>query len=489
MLSKFLPAGAVADAESSHPQEGLKGERMNYKEVSAKILEYVGKDNILSYTHCATRLRFTVSDRSVIQEEKLKEIPEIMQVIDANGQHQLVIGPDVENLYDTIAKELPPEKASAVLDINEDAPVGQKPKDEVRGINRVFRSIVNCFVPVLPAMVATGLIKGILALLSYFALIDTAGGTYLVLSAMGDTLFYFFPIIVGYNCGKEFGCSSTVTALIGASLVYPTVVSAFNEGLSLTFLGIPLILKNYTASLLPVIAGSYLASKVEKFMKKITPAALKIMLVPFVTLLVSVPITFLIVGPVITEVSNLIAAVIRIIFDVVPVLASGIVAAFWQLLVLTGMHYGTTSIVMDTYLEFGYDPTGASVSASMVALAGAALALFLRTRNVQEKSTSVSACISALLGITEPALYTVGLVHRKCLYSSIIAGGLAGIVGGVLGAKVFGLGANPLTQLAMTFTDEGFYYTFAWCAVQIIAFVGAFVLSYIWLGRDNKKKA
>ena len=460
---------------------------MNYKATSEKIVECIGMDNIISYTHCATRLRFTLKSNEAVDEKTLNEMPEIMKIVNMSGMYQLVIGPDVENLYDEIAKIIPADKAAPVIEVNEDAS-----KNEPKGLNKIFKVIVSCVAPTLPAMVATGLVKGALALCSYFGVLDTTSGAYLVFNALSDSLFYFFPIIVGYNCGKEFKCDPIVTAVIGGSLVYPSIVSAFNEysagTATFTFFGIPLVLKSYVSSLLPVIAASWMASKIEHFLKKRIPSALKMLVVPFTTLVITVPLTFLAVGPVITLFSDLVCNAILAVWDFAPALASGLVGAFWGLLVLSGMHYGLLPAIMGIYLSYGYDPMGPSVMAYNFSLIGLSMAFMILTKNREEKSTSLAAALSSFAGITEPALYSVALKYKECLYSMFIGGGVAGIVAGILDARVFGTGPNPLAQFALTFSEEGFTYALKWIATEFTAFAVAFLCAYLLLKHRKKKE-
>lgn len=460
----------------------------DFNAMAAQILEKVGgKENITKLQHCVTRLRFEVRDKSKIDEAAIKAISGIMGTKWAGEQFQVIVGADVDEAYDAVCKLSGITATAAVAAEPEDSKKPDKSNmTTAERIGNFMKPLVDSVIPLIGLFMAGGLIKGLLAALTVFGVLSAESGTYTILNAAGDSLFYFFPIFIGFTAGKVFNTNPYMTAAIGASLVYPTILAAV--GMPMTFLGIPVNVISYTSTILPVFFASMLASKLEPFFKKFCPKALRIMLPMMVTLAIVVPLTFLIIGPVMTFIANAIGNGVTAVWNAVPALGGALIGGLWQILVMTGLHTGMTPLVLGLLMQNGYDILGGCVTSSMMALAGACLAVAVRTKNAERKETGISAMVSTFLGVTEPGIYGIALPNPKAMISMIIGGAVGGAVSAILGVKVFGFGGTGLLQLPFTFSPDGIMNTVLWAIAIAIAFVVAFVVCSVLLGKDADKK-
>lgn len=419
---------------------------MAYEELSREIIANVGgKDNVASVVHCTTRLRFKLKDASKANDEKMKATDGVLSLVKSGGQYQVVIGNNVADVYDTLIK------------IGGFGDGGSVPDDYVDTSNmsiadRFIDLISGIFNPILGPMCAAGMIKGFNAMFLAFGWLSATNGTYIILNAIGDSLFYFLPVILGISAAKKFGMDGYIGATIGASLCYPTIVAMAGSKTALftvfkgtilqapvhmTFLGIPVISMNYTSSVIPIILSVWFASKVQKVVRKVIPDVVKTFLVPFAILLITVPITFLIIGPVATWLGNAIAAIVSAVYNFSPILAGILMGAFWQVFVIFGVHWGFVAVMMTNIAAMGYDPIlGLSLAASF-AQTGVVLAIIFQTKNEKTRSIAIPAFVSGIFGVTEPAIYGVTLPRKKPFIISCIASAIGGGLIGFFGTKVY----------------------------------------------------
>ncbi len=463
-----------------------EGENMkDYTELAKTILQNIGgKENVTQAFHCVTRLRFVLRDREKADTVALKGLKGVMGTQWAGEQLQVIIGSDVVDVYDVICKEGGFEK---LAEVPADDLGKEEPKTIAEKITAFMKPLVDCIIPLMGVFIGSGLIKGILSMLSVFGLINAESGTYMALYAIGDALYYFFPIFVGFNAGKVFKTDPFITALIGAGLVYPTIVAGAGDGVARSFLGIPMNLVNYTFSILPVFAAAWFAGVVERFVSRYVPKVIRYMLVSTITLAVVYPITILVVGPLMTMLSNAVGSAITFVWNLAPAIGGAVIGGLWQFLVMTGLHAGTAPLIIGLLMQNGYDVLGVCVTSSMTALAGVALALCTSSKNSETRQASLSAMLSALMGVTEPAIYSVALPYANAFLSVILGGAIGGCLGAVLGAKVYGFGGNGLLQLPFTFAPEGGSNPILWFVAIAVAFVAAYLFAKV-LCRDSFKK-
>lgn len=431
-----------------------------YEKLAKEILENVGgKENINSLTHCITRLRFRLKDESKANDEALKNNPGVVTVMKSAGQYQVVIGNHVPAVFEDVC---------AIAGINNDAPAAE---DEApKGVLDTLIDIISgCFQPILGPLCAAGIIKGLNALLVFLLGAGfSASGTYLVLNAIGDSIFYFLPIILGYTAAKKFNVNVVVGMIIGASLCYPTIqtdtLSAAGKAIGTLpmigayytkFLGIPFISGNYTSTVVPVICIVALAAQIQKIAKKYVPEMLQNFFVPFFVLIISLPIGLLVIGPVgglLTQVlSNFFAA----LYKLSPVVTALVVGAFWQCLVIFGLHWALVPMAMVNLGNLGFDTILPGMTGTTFAATGIMIATYLKTKDPNKKALAIPATISAFCGVTEPAIYGFLLPEKTPFVFSCIGGAVGGAIMGALNAKMYVMGGLGIFSVVSYISPEG----------------------------------
>lgn len=428
----------------------------DYEELAKKIIENVGgRDNVKTLTHCITRLRFILDDESIANTETLKSTEGIASVIKSGGQYQVVIGTHVSSVYEVVSQKLGLDDSEdkSIKKVNESS---QKEKKSV--VNKVIEVVSGVFVPILGILSACGMLKGILALLLFLKILTESSGSYILLSAVADSIFYFFPIFLGYTTAKKNGSNIFIGMVIGASIVHPNVSALMsNEPLFsilsgtvlqsqvyVTLYGIPVILMRYSGSVLPIIVAVLFSAKVEEAAKKIVPTYLKSFFVPLVTLIVVVSMTFIFIGPIATLLGNIIGEIVLKLFAFSPVVASAFMAAFWQVFVIFGLHWGVIPISINNMATNGYDPILACTFVAFSSQAFVVLAIILKTKDKKLKEIGFPAFISACFGITEPAIYGITLPRKKTFIISCIAAGIGGAICGFAGIRNYTFGGLGL---------------------------------------------
>lgn len=421
----------------------------NYDALAKTIIKDVGgKDNVISVVHCTTRLRFKLKDEKKANDDALKDTDGVVTVVKAGGQYQVVIGNEVADVYEAVLKEGGFSGGGQVADDDLD-------DSNMSLMDKAIDLISGIFTPILGPMAAAGMIKGLTAMCASFGWLAKTSGTYEVLYAIGDGFFYFLPLILAITSAKKFKVDRFTAITIGAAMCYPAMVAMnsskkvlfdlFNgtflhSQVHATFLGIPIISMNYTSTVIPIILAVGFASVVEKWCKKWIPTVVKTFLVPFVTLLIVVPLTFLIIGPLATWIGNALAAITSAVYNFSPVLAGILLGGFWQVFVIFGVHWGFVAVMMSNIAALGYDPIlGLSLGASFAQI-GVVLAILLQTKDQKLKGIALPAFLSGIFGVTEPAIYGVTLPRKKPFVLSCIAAGIGGGLIGFFGTKMYMMG-------------------------------------------------
>lgn len=458
----------------------MKGvNRMGNNELAKVIIEKVGgKENIISVTNCVTRLRFVLRDDKKADDNAVKSIKGVMGLAVQGGQYQVIIGTKVGAVAEAVSAELGMQVDAIDLVEAEDLK-----KDTL--FNRFFKTISGCIFPFMGLMTAAGMIRGILTLLVTLKVITGDSGIYQILYAGGDGFMYFLPIMIGFSAGKKFGTNPYLTAVLGAALVYPNIVAAYNDKTALTFLGIPVILTSYANSIFPVLLASWAMSKVEKFWKKLLPDILHLMFVPFCSLVIMLPLTFLAIGPVMTTVSSILANGTQALWNLSPVVGGIILGAFWQVVVIFGLHYAFIPILVNNIATMGVDPINAVLGMTVMALAGTAFGYALRQKDKEKQANGLSCGLTALLGVTEPVIYSIALPERKPFVCAFIGGGIGGGILAFSKAAMQGFGGGGIFQFAMMVspTDSMNVVWFGICAA--IAFTISGVLCFLAYGKSK----
>ncbi|MEK3643957.1 beta-glucoside-specific PTS transporter subunit IIABC [Aeribacillus sp. FSL M8-0235] len=462
---------------------------MKYEQLAKDIIENVGgKENVISVVHCITRLRFQLKDEGKANTEVLKNMDGVVTVMKSGGQYQVVIGNHVPDVYKAVVAIGGFEAAKPV-----DTEAGKKDKNL---FNRFIDIISGIFAPTLGVLAATGMIKGFAALFASLGWITDKSGTYQILYAIGDSLFYFFPIFLGYTASKKFGGNTFIGMAIGASLVYPALSNLtsgkalytlfsgtmFESPIYITFLGIPVILMTYSSSVIPIILAAYFSAKVENWFKKVIPDVVKTFLVPFFTLIIIVPLTFLLIGPIATWAGKLLGQLTVAINDLSPIIAGLLLGGFWQVFVIFGLHWGLVSIAINNMSTMGADPILAMAFAPSFAQIGAVLAVMVKTKQQKLKTLSVPAFISGVFGVTEPAIYGVTLPLKKPFIISCIAAAIGGGLIGVFDSKMYMLGGLGIFGIPSFISPtEGITFGLWGTLIAItVAFILGFILTFLF---------
>lgn len=463
---------------------------MKYEQLAKDILSNVGgKENVSSVVHCITRLRFKLKDESKANTEILKNMDDVVTVMKSGGQYQVVIGNHVPDVYKAVVAEGGFQGQSPVEE-QEEGPKGSM-------LSRFIDIVSSIFTPVLGVLAASGMIKGFNALFVALGWLTNTSGTYQILNATGDALFYFLPIFLGYTAIKKFGGTPFIGMAIGSALVYPTLSgltvgeplytvfagTIFESPIFITFLGIPVILMSYSSSVIPIILATYFAAKVEKWLKSVIPDVIKLFVVPLLTLLIVVPVTFLLIGPVATWASNLLGQGTLILYNLSPVIAGIILGGLWQVIVIFGLHWGLVPIAINNVATMGFDTILALVFAASFAQIGAVLAIMVKTKNQKLKTLSIPAFISGIFGVTEPAIYGVTLPLKKPFIISCIGGGIGGAIIGLTNVKGYIIGGLGVFGIPSYISPEGLGLDLWGALIAIVVgFVAAFILTLMFGG-------
>lgn len=449
--------------------------KADYTQLAKEVVAAVGgKENIVNVTNCMTRLRFVLKDDSIPDKDKVAGIKGVKGVMNQGGQYQVIIGTHVSEVVKDVRREA---QISGEGSINKEDMKLIK-KDSLW--NRFFKTISGCIMPMLGPMIAGGIIKGILVILVTAGILTKTDGTYLVLYAAGDAILYFMPVIVGFTCGKVFDCNPYVTAVIGAAFLYPDLVSAVSAEGGITFLKIPVAAASYTNTFLPIVLASFVASKLEKLAKKFIPSMLQLMLVTTFVLAVTVPLSWIVIGPVMNTVSSWLSKGVFGIFGMSPLLGGTLLGAFWQLVVLLGLHAAFIPILMNNLFSQGYDPVNAVLGLTVWALAGVTLGYALKNKDPEKRGIGFGSLASALCGVTEPAIYSIALPNFKLFVCAWIGGGISGGILGALGGKMYTMAGDGLFRIPAMINPEGLdisFYGFIICA--LISFAVSAVLAFI----------
>ncbi|MBO0453005.1 beta-glucoside-specific PTS transporter subunit IIABC [Candidatus Enterococcus murrayae] len=435
---------------------------MDYKVLGKNILDNIGGEvNIQEFYHCATRLRFILKDPSKADKKKVETLKGVISVVESGGQFQVVIGNKVKDLYNVMTQE---------LGLSTETSEAGENKNKISPINRLIDLLSGTFAPAFGLLAGSGLLKGII-LLATFAGLQTDSGAYLILSAAADSLFYFLPIILAISAARKFKTDQFLSVVIAGALLHPTIVEALNSGQSVDFFGIPVILANYSSSVIPILFSVWILSKVEPFVKRFLHESIQTFITPMICLVIMVPLTLIVVGPIATYLGNALADGYLLIYKLSPIISGIIIGALWQVFVIFGLHWAFIPIMINNIANLGYDTLMAMCTPAVVAQAGAALGVFLRSRNKQFKSLSLSAFITGLFGVTEPAIYGVNLRVKKPFIMGVISGAVGGAIIGAAGSRSTIFGTLSFVTFPAYFGKGFAAYAFSYFFSMILACV------------------
>lgn len=461
-----------------------------YYDLAQKIVDNVGgKENINSLTHCITRLRFKLKDEGKANDDILKNMDGVVTVMKSGGQYQVVIGNHVPAVYEDVL---------TIAGISSDS------EQESSGgniFNRLIDILSGCFQPFLGALAAAGMVKGLNALLVFLKLYSNTSGTYTMLNGIGDAIFFFMPVILGYTAARKFNLNPMVGIVIGAALCYPSVQgsalqTAFETtagagaaapysllGLPAytTFLGIPWVGAGYTSSVVPIIFIVAFAAQIQKLFKKIIPEVVQTFLVPFFVLLIALPIGFLVIGPIISMLTDLLSAGFSSLMEFSPALYGLILGFFWQVLVIFGLHWSVVPLAIMQITQEGFSQVLVGSFAASFAQTAVVMAMFFKLNDKKIKALCPPAIISGIFGVTEPAIYGITLPKKTPFIFSMIgaaAGGLYLMINGVTSYTMGGLGIFGVLNFINGDDASGVLHSFI--AIGIAVAIGFLLTFFFW---------
>lgn len=481
-----------------------------YDGLARIIIQNVGgKSNIISVAHCITRLRFKLKDESKANKEVLESTDGVIKVMQAGSQYQVVIGNQVNDVYDAVL-EVGHLAAAGAVDEEGNAVEETSGGGKKSPVSLLIDVISGTLQPTLGVMAATGIIKGLLALFDFLGLIPAASGTYQVWYAVADGFFYFMPIVLGYTAAKKFKVNEFIGMAIGIALCYPAMVNstagtvlgtvftgtAFEMSYYLTFFGIPVIMpaSGYTSSVVPIILAVAIAAPLEHWLKKVIPDVIKLFVVPFVTLIVMVPLTYLVIGPIASILCSILSLFFNAIYSIPVVggLIGGVlIGAFWQVLVIFGLHWSLVPLAMINYSLLGYDFILSPYFCVSFAQTFVVLAIVLKTKDEKLKKIAIPAFISGIFGVTEPAIYGVTLPKKTPFIYSCIAGAIGGAFTGLMRTRSYsigGLGLFGLPSFIDTTGVMGLTNMIYILIAILIASVAGFAMTYVLYKDEPAKK-
>lgn len=463
---------------------------MKYQKLIEDILLNVGGgENVNSVTHCVTRLRFKLKDESKANTEALKAMDGVMKIIQAGGEYQVVIGTHVSDVYKELVDIGGFESKEPVL-------ADEKSDKKVGILSRFLGLMSGIFQPILSILMASGMIKVILTICKLTGALATDSSTYILINSIGDTIFYFFPIVLGWSAAKKFGIKEIYGIVLGGCLVYPSITAfsgaeplytiftgtIFESNVMAQLFGIPVIfpMQTYASSVIPIIVIVFVASKIYKFLNEKIPTVIRSLFVPLITLIVTVPLAMIVIGPIAMFTQDLLGEGIKALIGLNPGIAGLILGTFWSVLVMFGLHMAIIPLFAMNIAQFGYDIINPLIFSGALASMGAVLGVIIRTKSVDEKNICIPALISTLFGVNEPTLYGVLIPRKKVMISCFVSAGIGSMITGFSGAKLYQFGASGIMGLPCFINPEGIDIGFiGLCIGAIVSFVLAMVSAMI----------
>ena len=453
----------------------------DYKKLAADIKSTIGEQNIVSATHCATRLRLVLKQSPSDEVTgKITSMPGVIQVIEKGGQYQIVIGTHAKDVYAELA---------GMMDLSAET----APAEKQSFLNRVIAAMSGIFAPFVYILAAGGLIQGVLIIINQFAPAFAKTGTYSVLNLISWTPFVFLPVLIAITASHHFKCNTFVAVWCALALtgsMWTDIATQIGNGDIVRFLGIRLTSTTYTSTVLPPIFMVLVLSYLEKFLNKHLPDVIKAIAVPFISAAVMIPATILVIGPVTQGLSNLVAEGYTALYNVVPPLASAIIGGVWEVLVIFGIHWGMAAVSLANQAAYGFDTIQIGITIAVVSQMAAAFAVFARSRNKQMKETSLSAGITAIFGITEPTVYGVTLRLKKPFVCACISAAIGNAAASLFGTRYFQYAGLPGVLTCVNAIDQsknGAYpASFAGILIGMAIAVVLTFVSVLFIGFEDK---
>lgn len=455
--------------------------KKDYESLAKNILNLVGgKENVSHVMHCATRLRFTLKDIDKAKTEEIKNLKGVIDVIIKNGQYQVCIGPDVIDVHEALNKIAGFESNNT----SEESSEKKKPMDAF------FEVISGIFTPIVPVLMAAGMVGAVLTVLDLTGILPSTSSTYYVWNLIKEAGFYFLPFYVAYTASQKLHANPFLSMLLAGILMHPQLTSFESLGVEqLTFFGIGIRTVSYSSTILPIILGVWFLSKIEKFITKYCPQTIRAFTVPMLSMMIVAPVVLIVVGPAAQYVADYLSMFVQMLGNNFGFVAVGIIAALTPIMIATGTHSFAFPVILTTLAMNGYEALMVpAMLAENLAMAGASFAVGTMTKDKDVKAEANAACLSACLGISEPAMYGINLPRKTPFYATIIASGIGGVVAGILNVKFYTIASASFVGLPATIGD-GSMMNCVWATVTIaVSFVAAFIITRVLGVKTTDKK-
>lgn len=453
---------------------------MDYKATAEKILEYVGgPDNVANVSHCATRLRLILKDESLADDDAIRALDGIPNVAHGSGQYQVLVGINVPKLFEEFQPLVAGTQTEAVAVADE----GGSP------VTRIFSAISAIFSPLLAPLAGSGVLRGLLILATQLGWIAEGSSTYTILYAASMAVFYFLPVLLAVSAAKRFGANPYISALIGAALIYPDFLGLMGDvgnGAMGDFFGIPVVLMNYSSTVIPIILSIWVYSFLFKFLDRKVPEDLQLVVTPLVSLVVMVPLTMIVIGPIGVYGGELIASGVNWLLGVSGMIAGAVVGGGWSVLVSVGMHWAVNPIMINNIAQNGMDYICPMTFACNFAVIGVALGVFLKAKDRDVKSFSLTGVITIVLSaIIEPTLFGLLVKNKKLFLAQIIAGAVGGAVIGLLQVHTTAFVFGSVVTFPAFISADMMNFVNAMIGLGIATALGA-VLGYLFCKKDEQ---
>lgn len=446
--------------------------------IAKEIVEKIGgKENITVLTHCATRLRFKLADYDKADKEAVSKIKGVVTALVNGGQFQVVIGNEVTDVFREV------QALTGISGKAEDVIEKDDLKVKNKGMDVVIDLVTSIFTPILPALIGAGMIRALLMLATQFHILDASGGTYIVINEIYNAVFSFLPVYLAYCAAKRFKCSEMIAVAVALAMVSSTIQAGVQSEEGLRFLGIHLSMpaQGYGSGIIPIIVTIWFMSLVERLCKKYIHPVARNILTPLIDLIVTVPAMFLVFGPIFSGLQSAIGNGYNALYNLSPILCGIILGGLWQVLVVFGLHWGIVPLGQVNLAMFGRNTINAVTGPSNWTQAGAAMGVFLKSKNPDIRQTALSASITGIFSITEPSIYGVNLKYKTPFYVAVVFGAVAGGIAGAGNAAA--LAGGPVGILSFPlFMGEGFI---NFVIAMFVGFIGSAVGAYFLYDRKN----
>ncbi|MGM0219461.1 PTS transporter subunit EIIC [Enterococcus sp. AZ126] len=454
---------------------------MDFKSAAKEILEQVGgADNLANMTHCATRLRLTLKDPSKVNDEAVKEIDGVVNVVNKAGQYQILIGTEVPKLYD--------EFEALVTGDDGNVQVNNSGEGSGNIISNIFSAISAIFAPLLPALAGSGILRGLLILAVQTGILSENSGTYSILTVASMSVFYFLPVLLAFTSGRRFGASPYLSALIGAALLNPEFIALMGDtgnGTMTSFLKIPVVLMNYNSTVVPIILSIWAFSYLYKFLDKNVPETLKLVVVPLISLAVMIPLTIIVIGPIGVYSGEAVAQVVNWLIERSSILTGVLIGGGWSVLVSLGIHWAVNPIMINNVSTYGFDYIVPFTFACNFAVIGTTIGVYFKARNKKLRSFAVTGLVTiALSAIIEPTLFGLLVKNKKLFLAQIIGGAVGGAYLGLMKVVTNAFVFGSVTTFPAFVTDKSSNFIQAMIGLAISLVVSA-ILAYMFTEKEE----